>query len=340
MTTAPLQQQNLWALAIDTVQPGDRAQLDLYQANKIAALDNVLTLVKGRQSLCLQKRWKYKKASGKVLIVEDLVEKVAAWVQRFVKVGDIAIQYDPSHAALPWSGIRFLLQISVNDAQTFGTIAEGVEKVSRLIARYALFEAVYLPKAGKTFSATQLKLSEALVSLYSAILIYLARAGRYYNQSTGERLARSIARSAETVSDCLKQISHQEVLIEQYAHIIRVELTSTVNNNVEILRWEANTSNQSLERLIQSLDGPLVRLTWPLETLQNHMQIEEQRSILRWLSTIRYREHHKHAYSDVIPSTGSWLFLKDEYINWRHSSSSSILWLHGFPGVGKANSAR
>ena len=32
-------------------------------------------------------------------------------MNKFKEVGDIAVQYDPGHAALPWAAIRFFLQV-------------------------------------------------------------------------------------------------------------------------------------------------------------------------------------------------------------------------------------
>ena len=86
----------------------------------------------------MQKRWNFKKSSGESLVVRDLVDKIAVWVGKFIQVGDAAVQYDPTHAALPWAAITLLLQITFSDVQTFGTIAEGMETVLRLIARYAI----------------------------------------------------------------------------------------------------------------------------------------------------------------------------------------------------------
>ena len=107
-------------------------------------LDDILTLVKDKQNIYLQKRWKFKKGSGESLVVRDLVDKIAIWVGKFVNVGDAEAQYDPTHAALPWAAVRFLLQIALDDAQIFGAIAEDVETVSRLISKYAIFEAAQL----------------------------------------------------------------------------------------------------------------------------------------------------------------------------------------------------
>jgi hypothetical protein len=43
----------------------------------------------------------------------------------FKQVGDVAVQYDPAHAALPWAGIRFLLQVC-----KIVLFREGVAEVS------------------------------------------------------------------------------------------------------------------------------------------------------------------------------------------------------------------
>ena len=49
--------------------------------------------------------------SGKTFIVRDAFEKIAAWITRFVEVGDAIAQYDPGHAALPWAAVRFILKV-------------------------------------------------------------------------------------------------------------------------------------------------------------------------------------------------------------------------------------
>ena len=155
MTTSTSQTKDLWTIAVGRLMDDDKAQLHVYRTEKIAVLNDVLSLVRAKQTTGLQKRWKFKKDSGESLVVRDLVDKIAVWVRKFINVGDVAVQYDPSHAALPWAAVRFLLQITLNDAQTFGAIAEGVETVSRLISRYAIFEVAYLQPSNHTPSKAQ-----------------------------------------------------------------------------------------------------------------------------------------------------------------------------------------
>lgn len=336
MTTSTTQTKDLWAIAIAKVGDDDKAQLDISCTDKVAVLDNILSLVRAKQTICMQKRWKFKKSSGESLVVRDLVDKIAVWVGKFIQVGDAAVQYDPTHAALPWAAVRFLLQITFNDVQTFGTIAEGVETVSRLIARYAIFEAAYLHSNSHTPSVTQERLSEALIVLYSAILRYLAKAGRYYNQSTAERLAKSIVRPADTVQSHFELILKEEMAVHKLADIMHAEMISALTKNVNSLHDDATNKIEGLGKMMKGFDDPLVRTVGTLQDLQDQLKAEERRGLLTWLSRIPYREHHHMAYRDVLPGTGLWLLQKAEFLSWRTSSSSSILWLHGIPGAGKS----
>ena len=53
------------------------------------------------------------KKKGKEVMLRDVGTKILHWVDRFKQIGDIIVQYDPAHAALPWAGIRFLLQVGL-----------------------------------------------------------------------------------------------------------------------------------------------------------------------------------------------------------------------------------
>lgn len=103
----------LWDQAVQTLSDEDRSIIHSHAADKkLAILGDVLAAVEKKRLVCMEKRWKYKKSNGEVLILRDLLDKVVAWVNNFKSVGDVAVQYDPGHAALPWAAIRFLLQVS------------------------------------------------------------------------------------------------------------------------------------------------------------------------------------------------------------------------------------
>jgi len=93
-------------------------------------------------------------------------------------------QLDSVHLALPWAAIKFFLQISKGDSERLGAVYDGMEMITNLIGRYAIFEELYLRDVSK---ASEL-LKQAIVKLYASMLTYLAEAKRYYGQNTASRL--------------------------------------------------------------------------------------------------------------------------------------------------------
>lgn len=68
----------------------------------------------------------------------------------------------------------------MSDAHVFGSAVEGLEEISRVVARYSIFEEVHLGR--NTHASTALE--PALICLYAEVLVYLAKAKRYFESST------------------------------------------------------------------------------------------------------------------------------------------------------------
>jgi hypothetical protein len=75
-------------------------------------LDKVLAAVENKKLLYTQKNWTFRRRNGEVVVLREVFERVAKWIFKFKDAIDVAIQADPVHAALPWAGIRILLQAS------------------------------------------------------------------------------------------------------------------------------------------------------------------------------------------------------------------------------------
>jgi hypothetical protein len=101
---------DLWEKALEALPHEDKRNVDFNRTDKLAILKDVLTAIDEKRSDCLERRWKYKKGD-KEIIIRDQLEKIAEWVARFRQVGEITVQCDPGHAALPWAGVRFFLQV-------------------------------------------------------------------------------------------------------------------------------------------------------------------------------------------------------------------------------------
>jgi hypothetical protein len=89
----------------------DKRHIDFDHSDKLAMLDDIRKAVQEKKELCIQRCWTYK-SNGETVILRDQIEKVMVWVDKLKTIGDNAIQYDPAHAALPWAGVRFILQVS------------------------------------------------------------------------------------------------------------------------------------------------------------------------------------------------------------------------------------
>lgn len=121
--------RNLWDEALLSLPDDERAKLNIAQADEDDILRKVLAVVEERKEKCIGKQWKVKKFDGSEVVIRTELEKVITWVNKFKQVGDVAANYDPAHAALPWAAVRFILQSTINDVEIFSCMVEGIEKV-------------------------------------------------------------------------------------------------------------------------------------------------------------------------------------------------------------------
>ena len=106
---------DLWCMALNDLTAAERTAIEpLTPASDRATtkeiLDNIQEAVSKQKSLYESKKWTIE-LGGKTIILHDKVDLIVAWVQKFSQAVDIVVNYDPAHLALPWAGIRFLLQV-------------------------------------------------------------------------------------------------------------------------------------------------------------------------------------------------------------------------------------
>ncbi|KAH0551769.1 hypothetical protein GP486_007014, partial [Trichoglossum hirsutum] len=366
--------ESLWKRAVETLDDEDKLDVNFECADKLAVLEDVLKAVDEKKQACLRGRWRYKKGNREI-IIRDQLEKMAKWVNKFKEVGDVAIQHDPAHAALPWAGVRFFLQITVSDIQIFGAMLEGMELVSNLITRCAILEKLYLYSTAVIQSLAQDQLVKAILELYAAILKYLSKANRYYDSKTTKRVFRSTAQTVESSVDvyirkildkradvdaCVRLMDSefyrnlsdrtQDILsraqdVKGEVHDVQVGVRDVQRSVQEVqLSLDASSTNdQRLSKEVQrlkadllQLEEPIVRSAVQLSDLHDSLKQSERKELIKWISTIPCREHHKTVGKDFMPKSGLWLLKNPKFVEWRKSSAKSMLWLHGIPGSGKS----
>ena len=106
---------NLWASASSKLSEEDRRCINFDGQDKISILTGLQSLTNTAKSEAINNRWRIRRArrggETETVVIHDLFRKIAVWIDRFKGTGDIVVQYDPVHAALPWAGVRFLLEV-------------------------------------------------------------------------------------------------------------------------------------------------------------------------------------------------------------------------------------
>ena len=115
------------------------------------------------------------------------------------------------------------------------------------------------------------------------------------------------------------------------------ELERRVNNDANLCgkglahieRGNATARERALRQLLEELQRPILRIDTRVATLCETLDSSRQSEILKWISSIPYQENHLTAAQGRTNETGLWLLRHEHYLEWRKSSESTILWLHG-----------
>ena len=202
-----------------------------------------------------------------------------------------------------------------------GALLTGIEKTASLIARCQIYEALYLKRVHfdqEEWKQAVMSLMSALVSLYATMLSFLGNAIRAYGHGAIIRTLSAILKPAEVIGfldEC--QALENNLAIE-------------VDNCERIFtrRFQASSEEQT-EKLKQILVTPLLRTDSRVAALYENLEGLERLKILEWISSIPYEENHDFARQGRTNGTGEWLLRHEKYREWRASSASMILWLHG-----------
>lgn len=105
--------RDLWSLALENLSEEDKYAVSRIKSDsKLDILRHLRTAAVKKQADCEDRRWKFE-LNGQQIILRDIAEKIIIWIDRFKEIGDIAVNFDPVHASLPWAGIRFLLEVEL-----------------------------------------------------------------------------------------------------------------------------------------------------------------------------------------------------------------------------------
>ncbi|KAF3934023.1 hypothetical protein ABW19_dt0201138 [Dactylella cylindrospora] len=312
--------KSLWAEAADKLSQEEREQLDKYNSDKL--VDEVLQDTETAKETAKQKAWKIKWGDNSI-IVRDLAEKALAWIKKFKEVGDVAVQYDPGHASLPWAGVRFLLQMAISDFENQAAVLVGIEKITFKIGRYTAYEKLYLG-LGLEHEGN---LRERMITCYCCVLRFLIKAKTFFETSNLDRIGASL----------LPTSFHSELLaaLEDAEKELMLNIDVMASQRSEQTSESISQGLGSLEKILQELDKPISRIDKATEAIVDHLNGNQRGKILKWISSINHNLQHEFVQETITSGTCTWLHVEEKFLEWRKSSSSGLFWLKGDPGCGK-----
>ncbi|AEO64672.1 uncharacterized protein THITE_74764 [Thermothielavioides terrestris NRRL 8126] len=312
-----LAKRDLWLEAFEKLPKDTQRQLQRDNATQgphNQQIQELLNLVKKKQEECERKFWRLRVGDHEIVLRDYAATIVGCWQ----KIGDIAIQFAPPQASIPWSAVKALLQITVTESAQMYALLASADRIVRVINRGQIYELVYTTETTPELALNNLQ--AALIDLYSAALELLANSTKLLDKSTITRTLHSMLHPGETVDLFSNLVKHES------------ELAREAQACESRRRADADAS---LMRLLRELEVPLTRVDDKVSSLLERIDDSERLAILEWISAVPYRKHHNTVKEDRTPGTCQWLLRHPRFYEWADASSSVILWLQGSPGAGK-----
>jgi hypothetical protein len=206
---------------------------------------------------------------------------------------------------------------------------EGMELAADLISRSTIVENLYLAQASIPSASTR-HLEQSLLKLYVKILLFMADAVRYFDQSKLSRVGKGLLQPAEVgIQKQILEIIREQNNVDSAIQHVKAQLDQ--DRNVVI-----DTQFVALRDLLYAMQTTSQGLYDQMTAIIDELQRDQENRLLNWLSSIPHSHYHENVRKGRIAGTGQWLLRKTAYIDWKGSSQSSMLWLHGIPGCGKS----
>lgn len=115
----------------------------------------------------------------KPIITRARIHGILKKMEKYVIIGDIAIQQNPDIVALVWAGVRFCLQVALNDMQTFEAVSAVLENIAGVMGSCRIYEKIHWSNEHGLQSADAVV--QQVPQLYTVCLKFMAEAIDFFN---------------------------------------------------------------------------------------------------------------------------------------------------------------
>ncbi|KAF3072518.1 hypothetical protein CFAM422_005408 [Trichoderma lentiforme] len=250
------------------------------------------------------------------------VGKTISILNQFISVGDVAVSYDPVHAALPWAAVRAVLVGITSNHQLNMQILGGLASVTSLLLQCNMYQRLYLTSDSATKSIKEAleALEKSLVDSYANSLHFLG-----FLYSNRNKYMAMIA--PFLLSDVEKKVKS----LDESSY----QLTKRADDCERFFSFNQNKSFQKFFELI----GDLQRSSNYHLILLESIQRETILSKLQVAQGAAYDDFSEASRDECYPGTRSEILHTID--KWAADTSSpSIFWLQGLAGTGKSTIAQ
>ncbi|PTB70920.1 hypothetical protein BBK36DRAFT_1165408 [Trichoderma citrinoviride] len=272
----------------------------------------------------MERQLKDKKRST---LASSYVEETIYALNQFVSVGDVAVSYDPVHAALPWAFVRAVLVTITSKYQLDAQILGGLASVASLLLQCNMYQRLYLSShvdpdgAGEALEA----LKGSLVASYASSLFLLGFVYSHRRRNmavTAPFLLHEVEKKVKDLDESSRQLT---------------------NKADDCERFYASHRGMSSQKLIELVDS--LRQSSSYHSKMTHSILLE--SIQREFILSRLQVAQGAAFDDYSQAfrdecyPGTRLEILDSIYKWAADPSSpAVFWLQGMAGTGKSTIAQ
>ncbi|KAJ5375632.1 hypothetical protein N7517_007638 [Penicillium concentricum] len=245
------------------------------------------------------------------------IGKLLSVLNNFLSAGDVAVSFDPTHAALPWAAVRCVIVMVTAHNELKGVILTAMAEVTSLLVRCDMYQLLYMAPdpALRLLDDFLTRLRACIVQTYAAVQSFFA----FVNDQQ---------RSLKIV-DVFK-------LEDARAHMDKLSGTQKqLLQAADDCEKSSNRSNRSDLKELLDLSSEIPIIRQQVDLVLERIDAREERELLEWISPIPYGTHHRVRVESRTPDTCEWLLQNKEFCEWMDYGSSAILWLRGSMGAGK-----
>ncbi|KAF2738865.1 hypothetical protein EJ04DRAFT_28172 [Polyplosphaeria fusca] len=226
----------------------------------------------------------------------ERLTKFLSLLDRFMGGVAIGVQASPEVSSLVVGAVRIVIDLALKFTNFF----------SRLTEMIYMFEG-YLGPLAEYAKAKDIELvKEAVVKTYKNMLDFGWKARRVFIDASGSR------RKWTSMRAFMRQ--HWEPFEAEFVFIEK-----DMQHNLDVLSHSVRARHFN-----------------DFRTNELARDREEKSKFLSWVSIIEFEKIHQDIYAKKHEETCEWLIKESKYQEWFNGSTSSLLWCHGKPGIGKS----